>query len=88
MQPQLLQTGAGLGGILSPKTFRFHGRWRCASSVRGQRVSPCPPAHPPCPAAALLSRGDLDDGGAVQPGRWQNPHLPFLQFMTPCLFAK
>lgn len=38
----------------------------------------CPPVLPRCPSAALLSLGDLGEGGAVQPGRWQNPHLPFM----------
>lgn len=66
------------GGILSPKMFQFHMSWWCSLFVPGQRVSLCPPAHPLCPAAALFSRADLDEGGVDQPGRWQNPHLPFV----------
>lgn len=62
--------GTWLGGILSPKTFQFHMSWRRALFIPGQRVLLCPPSLPcPCPSAALLSWGDLDEGGAVQPGR-------------------
>lgn len=38
----------------------------------------CPAVLPWCPSAALLSLGDLGEGGAAQPGRWQYPHLPFM----------
>lgn len=80
MQSQLLQTrqALGRGGILRPKTLQFHMSWWCALFVPGQRVLLCPPIHPLCPTATLLSQGDLDEGGAVQPRCWQNPHLPFM----------
>lgn len=77
MQTQLLQTRQALGRAESsvPKRL-FHMSWWRALFIPGQRVSLCPPTHPLCPTAALLSRGDLDEGGVVQPGRWQTHICP------------
>ena len=80
MQSQLLQTRQALGRGGNPQTQNIavsHELVVCfiCPRAKGFTVS----SHPPlCPAATLLSQGDLDEGVAVQPRCWQNPHLPFM----------